>query len=30
VWADGDYVPLLYSEEAIGEAAEHRIVLQPA
>lgn len=30
VWAAGDYVPLLYSEEAIAAAAELRIDLLPA
>jgi len=29
LWADGEYVPLLYSEDAIAEAAEKRIVLVP-
>jgi penicillin amidase len=30
VWARGDYVPMLYSREAVADAAAQRIVLQPA
>lgn len=29
IWAAGDYVPLLYSREAVDAAAEHRISLNP-
>lgn len=29
VWAAGDYVPMLYSREAVDAAAEHRIRLNP-
>ena len=29
LWARGDYVPLLYSRDAVDEAAELRIVLRP-
>ena len=30
LWARGDYVPMLYSREAVDAAAELRIVLRPA
>jgi penicillin amidase len=29
LWAAGEYVPLLYSQAAVDEAAEQRIVLTP-
>ncbi len=30
LWAKGEYVPMLYSQEAIAKVVEHRIVLAPA
>jgi penicillin G amidase len=30
LWAKGEYVPMLYSEEAIKKVTEQRIVLAPA
>ena len=30
LWARGEYVPMLYSREAVDAAAELRIVLRPA
>jgi penicillin amidase len=30
LWAKGDYVPLLYSSDAVDRATQRRIVLTPA